>query len=193
MVTEKSNYVKKLQLSFILVLIIFILLFRFFPKFKYLPQTLPVLKIENIKVVQIPRTIQKRRAAPPPSKLSIPVASDEIDMLEEVPIKASREMTLPSSFNSDVPLNEDDLPYIPRQVIEALPRVDDLKIKGRVVLKLLIDKNGKVKNYKIISNTTGNPKTVKRVLEAVRKSRWEVVRLNENKVEYWITKVYRFN
>lgn len=192
MKTEKRKYLKKLQLSFVLVLFILILLFWAFPKFKYLPQTLPPLKIDNINVVQIPRTMQKRKAAPPPLKPSIPVPGEEMEILEEVPIEISDQISIQGEASGEIPLNEDDLPYAPRQIIEALPKVDDLKISGRIVIKLLIDKNGKMKNYEILSNSTGSSLAEKRVIDAVRKSRWESIQLNQTKVEYWITKVYQF-
>ena len=84
------------------------------------------------------------------------------------------------------------LPYIPRQIVEVLPKVDDLKLKGTIILKLLIDKNGKIKKIRLISNSTQNPLAVKRVIQAVQKSRWEVVQFNQQSYEYWITKVYHF-
>lgn len=192
MKNEKSNYLKKLQLNFIIVIMALVLLFWAFPKFKHLPKPLPHLKIENINVVQIPRTIQKRKAAPPPLKPSIPVPGDEMEILEEVPIEISENISITGQTSGDIPLSEDELPYAPRQIIEALPRVNDLKISGKIVVKLLIDKNGRMKKYEILFNSTGSSVAEKRVLEAVCKSRWESIQLNQTKVEYWITKVYQF-
>ncbi len=191
---KSLNYIRKLEICFIVVLFSLVLLFWLFPHFTHIPYTLPAIHIENIKVLEIPRTVQHRKAAsPPPLKPVIPVAGEELEMLEEVPIAANEHLSLQSDWApGNAPLTEDDLPYVPRQIIEAMPRVEDLKVRGKIVLKLLIDKNGHMKTYKIISNSTGDKRAVQRVVEALRKSRWEVVRLNQTKMEYWITKEYQF-
>ncbi len=192
MESERNRYIKKLQLSFVFVLFSLILLFWSFPKFKQLPKPIPQVHIENLNVVRIPRTVQKRKAAPPPLKPVIPVAGEEMEILDEVPVEISEKVSISGQTIGNLPLSEDDLPYAPRQIIEALPKVDDLKISGTVVIKMLIDKNGRMKKYKIISNSTNSSIAISRVIEAARKSRWESIQLNQTKVEYWITKVYQF-
>ncbi len=194
MALKHEKYVRTLKISFILTLSMLIILFYLFPRFKRLPPPLPTFEIGQIKMIKIPRTIQKKPPAPPPLRPSIPVPSDEIEMLDELPIEVETESSLSQEQipTSGTPLGEDELPYVPRQIIEVLPQVQDLKISGEIVLKLLIDTRGRMKTYRLVSNTTGNPQSVQRVLQAVRKSRWEVVRLGEQKVEYWITKRYRF-
>ncbi|NOX89949.1 MAG: hypothetical protein GXO77_13070 [Calditrichaeota bacterium] len=189
----KWNYYKRLEISLIVTLAFFILLFWALPRIGRLPGKLPEITFPQIEVLEIPRTVQKmRRASPPPVRPSIPVAGDEIEILDEIPLEALSNTSPEGEVTSGVPLSEDDLPFIPRQTIEVLPRIEDLNVKGEVVLKLLIDTTGKMKNYRLISNTTKNPLVEKRVLDAARKSRWEVIHLNNNKVEYWITKTYSF-
>ncbi len=187
------NYRKKLELSIVLILFLLNLLFFFLPRLSPLPARLPTIHFQQIKMIQIPRTIQKtRQNSPPPVRPSIPVPSDDIEMLEEMPLKASSEVTSHGKFSTNTPLADDDLPYAPRQLVEVLPRVDDLKVKGEIVVRLLIDTQGKIKDYTVLSNTTGSKECLRRVLRAAKKSRWEVVHLNNNKVEYWITKRYQF-
>ncbi len=183
----------KLEFSIVLVLLVLIVLFWTFPKVGPVSGKLPSVPAPRIQMVRIPRTIQKmRHQPPPPVRPSVPVPGDDIDMLEEIPLTASTKISGKGQIESQAPLSEENLPYIPRQVVEVLPRVDDLKVHGSVTLKLLIDTQGKVKKYKVLANTTGNPLCVQRVIAAARKSRWEVIQLNDNKVEYWLTKEYRF-
>ncbi|APF19611.1 energy transducer TonB [Caldithrix abyssi] len=193
MFVKRSNYIRTLQISFIIVLLALVVLFRLFPRFNRISYTLPAIQIEELKILEIPRTVQLKKASPPPLKPAIPVAGEELEMLEEVPIESSEHLTAKGQvLMGDAPLSEDDLPFMPRQIIEVLPQVDDLQLKGSVVLKLLIDKNGRMKDYRVLSNSTQNPLAVRRVLAAARKSRWETISLNQNKVEYWITKTYQF-
>lgn len=184
----------RLEFSIVLVLFFFIVLFWALPKIGPMSVKLPSLPSHRIQMIEIPRTIQKiRQQAPPPVRPSVPVPSDDIEMLDEIPLKSSTStLSGKGQINPNVPLSEDNLPYIPRQIIEVLPQVSDLKVHGEVTLKLLIGTNGKMKDYKVLSNTTGNPLCLKRVIDAARKSRWEVIHLNENKVEYWLTKQYKF-
>ncbi len=183
----------KLEFSIVLVLSLLIILFLLFPKIGPISTKLPPVPNRRIQMVHIPRTIQKvRQQAPPPVRPSVPVPGDEIEMLEEIPLASSTKISGKGYIESRAPLSEEDLPYTPRQVVEVLPRVDDLKIHGEVTLKLLIDTHGKMKKYKVLSNSTGNALCLQRVIEAARKSRWEVVHLDNNKVEYWLTKQYRF-
>lgn len=79
-----------------------------------------------------------------------------MEILEEVPIEISENISITGQTSGDIPLSEDELPYAPRQIIEALPRVNDLKISGKIVVKLLIDKNGRMKKYEILFNSTGS-------------------------------------
>lgn len=183
----------RLEFSIVIVLLFLIIFFWNFPKIGSVAIELPPVPHHQIRMIQIPRTIQRvKRKAPPPVRPSVPVPSDDIEILQEIPLKSSFNISAKGEISTDVPLSEDDLPYIPRQIVEVLPRVDDLKVHGEVTLRLLIDTNGRMKDFKVISNSTGNPICLKRVIEAARKSRWEVIQLNQNKVEYWLTKQYRF-
>ena len=183
----------RLEFSIVIVLLFLIIFFWNFPKIGSVAIELPPVPHQQIRMIQIPRTIQRvKQQAPPPVRPSVPVPSDDIEILQEIPLKSSSNISVKGEISTDVPLSEDDLPYIPRQIVEVLPRVDDLKVHGEVTLRLLIDTNGRMKDFKVISNSTGNPICLKRVIEAARKSRWEVIRLNQSKVEYWLTKQYRF-
>ena len=184
----------KLEFSIVLVLICLIIAFWSLPRVGSLAVKLPPVPSQRIQMIQIPRTIQHvKRQAPPPVRPSVPVPSDDIEMLDEIPLKSSSSViSAKGQISTNAPLSEDALPYIPRQIVEVLPKVNDLKVHGEVTLRLLIDTNGKMKDYKVISNSTGNPLCLQRVIDAARKSRWEVIHLNENKVEYWLTKQYKF-
>lgn len=190
---KQWNYQEKLEISIVAVLLVLILLFWLIPRIELLPTKLPSISFQRIQMIQIPRTIQKvQQKSPPPARPSIPVPGDDLEMLTEIPLKASSKISAKGQSTANTPLSEEDLPYPPRQTIEVLPKVDDLKVKGEIVIRLLIGTNGKMKDYTIVSNTTDNPLCLKRVLNAARKSRWEIIHLDNNKVEYWITKRYQF-
>ena len=47
--------------------------------------------------------------------------------------------------------------------------------------------------YKIIGNTTGSDQALQSVIMAAYKSKWEPVKIKNNKVIYWVEKTYSFN
>jgi len=84
------------------------------------------------------------------------------------------------------------LPFMPRQVLEVLPqKIED--VNGMIVLLLKINTFGNVKEHKVILNSTGNTECLQYVLVAAYKSRWESIKVEGNQVEYWIEKTYKFS
>ncbi len=84
------------------------------------------------------------------------------------------------------------LPFPPRQVLEVIPKKVD-GAEGVIKLSVLVGIDGKVKQYKILNNTTESQICLNSVVEAVNKSKWQPVLLEGEKVEYWIEKTYTFN
>lgn len=84
------------------------------------------------------------------------------------------------------------LPFIPRQILEVLPQ-NNLSAEGEITVHLKINTEGKVKEYKIVKNTSSQPECLGSVLKAVYKSRWESVIYKGSKIEYWVEKTYTFN
>jgi hypothetical protein len=57
---------------------------------------------------------------------------------------------------------------------------------------LRIGIDGEVKEYKVVQNTTNSNTVLKNVIKVAMQSKWESAVLNNQKVEYWIDKTYRF-
>ena len=93
---------------------------------------------------------------------------------------------------SDWGVGSRSLPFVPRQILEVLPQNVEEE-KGEIMLLLKIGKDGSVKEHKVIINTIENPASLKNVLEAAYKSRWEKLKMEGNQIEYWVEKKYRFN
>lgn len=84
------------------------------------------------------------------------------------------------------------LPFIPRQTLEVLPpNVEGAK--GEIILLLKISVDGSVKEHKVIYNNTDDQLCLKNTIEAAYKSRWEKIKIEGTKIEYWIEKKYRFD
>lgn len=191
---KNLNYHKKLELTFIIALLFLTIIMYLFPKFYAFSRELPELKPPQIIVIEIPRTVQIKVKRPPrPSRPAIPIPVDEIEILDDIQIDFKTMSDILSSekiFSVD---ELDGLPYIPRQILEVLPEQGDEKYTGEVLLSLRIGKNGRVKEHKILKNTTNSPICLKSVITAAYNSRWQPVIIDSNIYEYWIQKSYQFN
>ncbi len=187
----KSNYMRRLQASIAGALMVFVFIFLCFPRFSQKENELPQYRANNIEIVSIPRTRQQVRKLPRPPHPVIPVAADELEVLEEVPLEISPESEVNLSNIPSGPLDAEDLPYLPRQTLEVMPEPCAPDISGEIKVLILVDKNGRVKNYRIIKNTTHSRSCLKNIVAALKNSRWDVVVLPTGKVEYWIKKIYR--
>jgi hypothetical protein len=83
------------------------------------------------------------------------------------------------------------LPFVPRQILEVLPEKSECG-KGVIVLALHVGKNGKVKEHKVMLNSSGTQICLEKVIEAAYKSRWQSVKMEGSVVEYWVEKTYTF-
>ncbi|MBN1406355.1 MAG: hypothetical protein JW956_01120 [Calditrichaceae bacterium] len=189
----KAGYTKRLEVSLIVSLLILIILFYLFPVFLSGAFILPDISNPQITVIEIPQTVQKYAKRPPqPSRPAIPIPSDDIALLDDIPIEFEQvqDFIMPGKiFNPD---ELEGLPYMPRQVLEVLPEKTENNPKGEILLSLHIDKNGKVKTHKVISNTTGSDICLQHVIKAAYSSRWQPVIIDSSIYEYWIYKTYKF-
>ncbi len=87
---------------------------------------------------------------------------------------------------------EAPLPFLPRQIIEVVPKQIE-GAKGTITLSINIDQNGYVKGYKIIKNTANKEECIEKVINAASKSRWQPIMMEGRKIDYWIEKSYEFN
>ena len=190
----KSGYIKRLELSIVISLLMLIFLFYLFPKFISDSFILPDFPKPQIIVINIPQTIQPNIKRPPrPTRPAIPVPSEDMAILDDITIAIEDvdDWIAPDKiFNPD---ELEGLPYMPRQVLEVLPEKTDDNPKGEILLSLHVDKNGKVKAHKVIRNSTQSQVCLISVLEAAYSSRWQPVIIDSNIYEYWIYKSYKFD
>lgn len=84
------------------------------------------------------------------------------------------------------------LPFVPRQILEVFPDNKN-ESKGYIILALRIGTDGNVQEHKVVINTMNDTDLLSKVLDAANKSRWQPVKMEGEKVEYWIEKTYRFD
>ena len=190
----KFGYIKRLEISVIFSLIILTFLFYTFPKIISGSFSLPDVSIPKIIVIDIPQTIQHNIKHPPrPTRPAIPVPSEDMAILDDITIEIEHieDWIAPDKIFNPGELEE--LPYMPRQVLEVLPEKTDDNPKGEILLSLHVDKKGKVKAHKVIRNSTQSQVCLKSVVKAAYNSRWQPVIIDSNIYEYWIYKSYKFD
>ncbi len=188
-----NDYLVRLQVSFIISLLFFIILFFLCPKWN---STITLHSYPTpiiIKWTTIPRTEQlKHKSGPPPIRPEIPIPDDEFEMADyaEILIEST---SIDSSLKAPGNINMDVHPVLllPRQIFEILPSIDG-NCQGRITLLLKIGADGKVVSYKVIKNDTGDELCLEATLKAIEGSQWESAIIDGEAVEYWINKTYQF-
>jgi hypothetical protein len=191
-VRNRESYTRTIELSFIVSLIILILIFYLYPRFKQSSDQNLQYTAPSIEVLNIPSTTQELNKIPKPVKPFIPVESDDIEILDNIEIEELVEGDSAATNILSGPVNYTELPYTPRQLFDIIPEKTEEPVSGIIVLSLRIGVDGSVKDYKVVQNTTNNSTCLGYVVKAVMQSRWESAVLREQKVEYWIDKTYRF-
>jgi len=199
----KKEYRINYKLSLIISLLFCILLFLFFPHIS--PPPPPPMEYQSLLFTIndiAPNTAQKniKNPKPPVPKIFIPDVVDEPEILpdEEIVSQTKAEESGSGKNNSNISgsgtsSDMPELPFVPRQILEVLPQNVDKNAKGFVELSLKIGTDGHVIEHKIIDNTTGSQNILRSVITAAYKSKWEPVKINNNKIVYWVEKTYRFN
>ncbi|HGY56468.1 MAG TPA: hypothetical protein ENK44_12230 [Caldithrix abyssi] len=189
----KHSYKIKLEYSFILVLTGLIVVLFLFPRGEIIPPQYTRSDLPVIEVIEIPRTVQKKLLKRPrPTKPAIPVAAEEIELLDQITIDYSEiEQNKPGEGISDISFTIRDRQ--PRQLVEVVPEEIDEEIRGVIVLSLKIGRNGKILQHKVIKNSTRSERALQKVLRAAYRSRWEPAIFSGKTIEFWIEKTYVIN
>lgn len=196
----KKEYRFHFEISLISSLIICILLFLFFPKISPPPKPLPVYQSVLITINDITQnTVQSDISSPKPRepKIIIPNLIDDTEILPDEKIISSEQNESTGKGSSYITsdnsgIDAPALPFVPKQILEVFPSNTDGDITGYIDLRLKIGVDGKVIEHKVIANTTGSNKYLQSVIVAAYKSRWEPIRINNNKIDYWVEKTYTF-
>jgi len=198
----KNEYEFNFKLSLIASLLLCISLFLFFPYIT--PPSPPPMEYQSLMFTisdVTPSTTQQRPAnmRPPIPKIYVPDDVEEPVILSDVEIAPKgdegdnqKEGEANNKTGTGV-LDVPELPFVPRQILEVLPKKIDDDVKGFVNLQLKIGTDGKVIEYKLIKNTTGSNEILQQVIDAAYKSKWEPIKIKNNKVVYWVEKTYNFN
>lgn len=199
----KNEYRINFKLSLIASLVICILLFLFFPYIA--PPAPPPLEYQSLLFTindLAPSSTQKNIAnpKPPEPKIFVPDLTDEPEILpDEETVSLTKTENSGSGKESDDQSGSGDaidapqLPFVPRQILEVLPKNSDEDFKGYIEMKLKIGTDGKVLEHKVLTNTTGSQQCLQSVITAAYKSKWEPIKIRNNKIVYWVEKTYRFN
>ena len=147
--------------------------------------------IENI---DIPET-QQFETPPPPARPSIPIASEDEDLAEDLTIEETDLDNFDAWDAPPPPPSGPQFKFIPyddppRPITPIKPVYPDIAqeagIEGQVLIQCFIDKTGRVKETIIIKgvpNTGLNESAV----AALRKTRFRPARQRENPVGVWVT------
>ena len=189
---EKDRYfINVYQKSLLMTLSLFILIFYFFPKIEKISQNAPEAINIQIYVSEIPITEQKKTSTPPPPAKPyghIPVPSETADFPEEISI-------------SRIPGDQEDgviaagiVPETPpKPLFEVYPSISGVTCKGYVSLLLLVNKNGITETVQVLEYTTLEDTCISLAVEAAKRSRWIPAKVDQEPVDSWITKTYKFN
>ncbi len=197
----KNEYKIHIKISLIISLSLIIVLFIVFPNISPTSPPVPVYQSIIITINDLTQnTVQSKigNPKPPEPKIIIPNNLEEPETLPDEKILSVLSNTNLENGNfthisgNETSLDAPLLPFVPKQILEVLPHNSDEDVNGYVDIKLKIGTNGKVIEYKIIANTTGSQKYLQSVIDAAYKSRWEPVKINSNKVVYWVEKTYTF-
>jgi len=194
----RSKYNKTLELSTIAGILLVSILFYSFQKYEgtfTLPSP-PKLVIESI---DIPPT-QQFQKPPPPSRPSIPVESEDEDLLDDVTIEET-EIDLSDAFEAPPPPPEDDEVFEffavsdkPEILHKETPSYPDLArragIEGTVSVMVTISKTGDVLDATILKSI---PMLDEAAVSAAKLCKFKPARQRDKAVRVKMSIPFRFN
>ena len=195
-----KHYSRNLKAAIICSLLLILLLFTFFPRIKYQSKKVVdpavLFYVEDVPVtVQTQRNRGKEYGSPTLPPIKIPDINDRPELLEDAEITSSTLISKNDNSISESKTRQTSMgnkSFMPRQIKEVLPKKIGSGINGYIKLSLMIGKDGKVEKHIIVANTTNNTACLEDVLDAVYRSRWQVVKVNGNNIGYWVEKTYNF-
>lgn len=195
--TLKRSYSAAVRNAFIIAISIHVLIFIFFPPFEFKPYALDAPE-EPIVLIKVPEF----KIPPPPPEVSppnifVPVASDKggedvklsptaVDEFPPAPVLKCGSKKRPTFVAFDVPPK---LIKWEKPVYPALAR--QAGIEGRIVVKVVIDKAGKVIEASVLSSDV-TPSMEKSALQAARKCRFEPAKQGSMTVKATVAIPYDF-
>ncbi len=200
---DKFDYSINLKIGIAASLCLCILVILFYPELKIIKKEIPYFREPVLTIIDIPNTQQSTSSMPKPAVPIITTLFEPIAELEPLPDIKINETSLSNSNQTgesnsksigrgtDI-YNASSFPFVPRQILEVIPQKID-GAKGAIKVSIHVGTDGYAKRIKILSNSTESKLCLAKVEEAVYKSRWQPITIEDQKVEYWIEKTYTFN
>ncbi len=190
---DKIHYIRNFEIAISISLFLTIIIFLFYPEPSRDNDSVLYYGEAFITTMDIPQTEQKP-APPPPPKPILPSLFFEVDdseLLPDIEIKDNMPDTKFGDGEESNPVNTGEqviqfssLPYKPRKSYAYVPKLSDCE--GEIKMALHIGKDGKVIEHKILKNSTDSDECLKRVVDAMYKSRWMPVVIEGDKFEFWL-------
>jgi len=194
---KELDYRKRMELGYILTLIIIILIFMFNKRFE-VPASRPqyVDLTQNFQVETIPATRQGRPQQRP-ERPEVIIPMDDAVPIEDEVIEAF-DFSDVIGEGTGVQVGEElAIEILPRPIAEVFPEYpeEDLKnrVQGIVTLQLFINEKGIVEEVVLLENTTGSERCVAAAKKAALKNRFAPARQKGKPIALWIKKSYTFS
>lgn len=154
----------------------------------------------TIRTVDIPQTLQNTPPPPQPERPRIPVASDEENLPEEIPIeKIDKIFHPPDSILPQPPEVEEptvnfvELSEFPRELVRVNPKYPEMAkkagIQGIVVVQVLIDTKGNVEDVRIFKS---HPMFDEAAIAAAKQFKFTPAKQRDRLVKVWMSIPFHF-
>ncbi len=195
----KRRYRKIMEASLVIAMAIVIVVFYSFKRFETKHQLEKKVDVQ-IETVEIPQTEQIHRP-PPPARPSIPVASEDEDIPDELTIDET-EIDFSQPINElPPPPPEEEEPIVPFHALsekpEVIKRVEPkypelarkAGIEGMVVVKVLINTKGRVEKVEVIKS---HPMLDDAAIAAAKQFIFKPGKQRDRYVKVWMTIPFTF-
>ncbi len=202
-VSLKLKYPLVLRVSLVFTLIVMIIMFSSVPRSGGGKRTQTEIRIE-IETIDIPVIEQQIEAAKPPSRPSIPIEVEDDDLLDDVTIEMSTDISSYEAWDAPPPPPEDDggprvrfIPYdeapepiggfaaIQRNVV--YPEIaQEAGIEGTVVIQAFVNEFGIVTDCLILKGVP-NTGLDEAAVDAIKKTRFKPAKQRDRNVGVYIS------
>jgi protein TonB len=202
-VSLKLKYPLVLRVSLVFTLIVMIIMFSSVPRSGGGERTQTEIRIE-IETIDIPVIEQQIEAAKPPSRPSIPIEVEDDDLLDDVTIEMSTDISSYEAWDAPPPPPEDEggprvrfIPYdeapepiggfsaIQRNVV--YPEIaQEAGIEGTVVIQAFVNEFGKVTDCVVLKGVP-NTGLDEAAIDAIKKTRFKPAKQRDRNVGVYIS------
>lgn len=201
----KYNYNRNLLISFVLSVLIITLSFVFIPPYEKSYREILTTPDLYIPVEYVPSTkiITQQFSKSNDEKINEPSLQNEIlltekltEVIYDTEVGTSKSTGVSNAENDVAEDNSGSIKAVnyfsARQVLEVMPSKIK-KFTGSIKLSVLVNKDGRVKDHKILQSTIECEDCVKLVIDALYSSRWQPLLVEGKRHEFWTEKIYNFN